>query len=151
MTSNQAISTMFHNNTFICMVSFVLAWIEMKTLGLPLTIIVIILGCDGDYLSVIYCHIDPHCIGLWLCSSYMSQLCYVLSCVYDLFESWRYRSTLYCSVAISLVIASMDLQCIGRRPCSSHFFSEHGYARLEDDIYMYTVIVCFASPLQLLS
>ena len=71
MTSNQAISTMFDNNAFIHMVRFVLAGIEMKNLGLPLTIIFIIPGCDGDYLSVIYYHIDPHCIGLWLCSSYM--------------------------------------------------------------------------------
>ena len=71
MTSNQVISTMFNNNTFIRMVRFVFKGIEMKTLGLPLIIIVIILGCDGDSLSVIYYHIDPHCIGLWLCSSYM--------------------------------------------------------------------------------
>ena len=71
MTGNQVISTMFNNNTFILMVRFVLVGIEMKTMGLPLTIIVIILGSDGDYLSVIYCHIDPHCIGLWLCSYYM--------------------------------------------------------------------------------
>ena len=72
MTGNQAISTMFDNNAFIHMVRFVLAGIEMKTLGLPLTIIVIILGFDGDYLSVNFCYIDPHCIGMWLCYSYMS-------------------------------------------------------------------------------
>ena len=72
MTDNQAISTMFDKNTFIRMVRFVLMGIEMKTLGLPLTIIVTISGCDGDYSSVTYYHIDPHCIGLWLCSSYMS-------------------------------------------------------------------------------
>ena len=72
MTNNEVISTMFDNNTFIHMVRFVLMGIETKTLGLPLTIIVIILGCDGDYSSVTYYHIDPHSIGLWLCSSYMS-------------------------------------------------------------------------------
>ena len=72
MTGNQAISTMFDNNAFIRMVRFVLVGIDTKTLGLTLTIIVIIPGCDGDYLSIIYCHIDPHCIGMWLCSSYMS-------------------------------------------------------------------------------
>ena len=71
MTDNQVIYAMFNNNIFIHMVRIVLAGIEMKTLGL-LAIIVFILGCDGDYLSVIYCHIDPHCIGMWLCSSYMS-------------------------------------------------------------------------------
>ena len=109
MTDNQAISTMFDNNTFIHMVIFVLMGIETKSLGLPLTIIGIILGCDGDYSSVTYCHIDPHCIGMWLCSSYMSYLHYVLSHGYSLFQSWRYESTLHCSVAISLLIASMDL------------------------------------------
>ena len=72
MTGNQVISTMFDKDTFIHMVRFVLVEIEMKTMGLPLIIILIILGCDGDHLSVIYCHIDPHCIGLCLCSSYMS-------------------------------------------------------------------------------
>ena len=72
MTSNQAIFTMFDNNALIHMVIFVLTGIETKTLGLPLTIIILNPGCDGDYLSVIYCHIDPHCIGLWLCYSYMS-------------------------------------------------------------------------------
>lgn len=72
MTSNQAISTMFDNNTFIRMVKVVLTGIETKTLGLPLIIIVIILGCDGDYSSITSCHIDPHSIGLWLFSSYMA-------------------------------------------------------------------------------
>ena len=71
MTGNQVISTMFNTNTFIHMVRFVIMGIKTKTLGLPLTIIIIILGCDGDYSSVSYCHIDAHCIGLWLCSSYM--------------------------------------------------------------------------------
>ena len=72
MTNNQAISTMLNNNSIIRMVRIVLTKIQMKNLGLPLGIIVLILGCDGDYLSIIYCHIDPHWIGLWLCSSYMS-------------------------------------------------------------------------------
>ena len=64
MTGNQAISTMFDNNNFIHMVGFLLIGIETKTLGLPLTIIVLMPGCDGDYSSVTYCHIHPHCIGL---------------------------------------------------------------------------------------
>ena len=72
MTGNQAISTMFDTNTFIHMVIFLLMVIESNTLGLPLTIIVIIPGYDGDYSSITYCHIDPHCISLWLCSSFMS-------------------------------------------------------------------------------
>ena len=126
MTGNQAISTMFDNKAFICMVRFVLWGVEMKTRGSPLCIIVLILGCDGDYLSIIYCHIDPHCIGLWLCSSNMSYLHYVLSCAYDLFDSWRYGSTLYCSMAISLVISFMDLHCIGWHPCWSHFVPNIG-------------------------
>ena len=87
MASNQVISTMFDNNTFICMVRFVIMGIEMNTLGLALIIIVIIPSCDGDYLSIIYYHIEPHCIGLWLCSSYMSYLHGVPSYGYDLFES----------------------------------------------------------------
>ena len=53
MNGNQAISTMFDNNTFIRMVRIVLTWIEMKTLGSPLAIIGFIPGCDGDYLSII--------------------------------------------------------------------------------------------------
>ena len=69
MTGNQEISTMFERNAFICMVRIVLVEIKMKSLGSPLGIIILILGCDGDYLSIIYCHIDPYCIGMWLCSS----------------------------------------------------------------------------------
>ena len=72
MTGNKVISTIFENNAFIRMIRIVLDRIEMKTLGLPLTIIIIIPGCDGDYSSVTFYHIDPHCIGMWLCSSYMS-------------------------------------------------------------------------------
>lgn len=40
-------------------------------------------------------------------------------------------------VAITLAISSMDLQCIGRYPCSDSFFSKHGYSFLWDDIYEY--------------
>ena len=72
MTGNQAISTMFNNNTFNRIVLFVLMGSEMKTMGFQLTIIVIIPSFDGDYLSLIYSHIEPHCIGVWLCSSYVS-------------------------------------------------------------------------------
>ena len=126
MASNQVISTMFDNNSFIRMVRIVLTWIETKILGSPLVIIDLIPGCNGYYLSIIYCHVDQNCVGLWLCSSNMSQLHCVLSRVYGLFESWRYGSTLYCLVVISLVIASMDLQCIGQQPCSNHFVSSMG-------------------------
>ena len=48
MADNQAISTMFDTNTFIHMVIFVPMGIETKTFGLPLTMIVLILGFDGD-------------------------------------------------------------------------------------------------------
>ena len=81
-------------------------------------------------------------------SSYMSYLPFVLSRGYDLFKSWRYGSTLYCLMAISLVIASMDLHCIGRQPCSIHFVLSMDMPT-SGMIYMYTVNVCFVAPLHL--
>ena len=65
-----------------------------------------------------------------------------------MFESWKYGSTLYCSVAISLVIASMDLQSIGWHPCLSHFVLSMGIPT-SGMIYMYIVNVCFEDPFQL--
>jgi hypothetical protein len=40
-------------------------------------------------------------------------------------------------VAIYVVITFMRPECIGRKPCLELFYSEHGYAYLVDDTYIF--------------
>ena len=68
------------------------------------------------YLFLPYIHT---CIILWLQVSWVMEVCiHVLSLV-----------------AITVVIVSMDLQCIGWQPCSESFCSERGNSLLGNDIY----------------
>jgi hypothetical protein len=48
---------------------------------------------ENNFIDV-HCHIDPLCIGPWLCFCHIvAPLCILFGC--DLIQSWRYGSTLY--------------------------------------------------------
>ena len=68
-----------------------------------------------------FCHtIAPLCIISWLWFDWV-------------IEVWIHIVSL---VAIALVNAFMDSQCIGLSPCFESVYIEHGYAYLEDDTYI---------------
>lgn len=130
---------MFDTNTFIHMVRFVLMGIETKTLGLPLTIIVIILGCDGE------CYILSHRSTL-----YLSMAMFFLYVVAPLcIVSWL-RSIWVMEVWIHTVLFGSHIlsHCFHgyamywSATMFESFCSEHGYACLGDDIYIYIYVYC---------
>jgi hypothetical protein len=86
-------------------------------------------------ITDIHCHIDPLCIGLWLCCCHIvAPLCTFswlrLDSVMDI---WIHVVFL---VAISLVNIVMDPQCIGRRPCFKSILYRAWVCLPQDDSYI---------------
>ena len=95
-----------------------------------------------------YGHVDPLCIWSWLClDSVVNPLC--MSSWLRLVSTFKYRSTLYFCGYTMLIIVTMDLHCIGWRPCLNQFLVlSIGYAHLSVDIIIYC---CWLLFLQLCS
>jgi hypothetical protein len=67
-------------------------------------------------LTDVHCHIDPLCIGPWLCCCHVVAPLFTFSWLTldSVMEVWIH---IVCLVAISLVSAIMDPYCISWRPC----------------------------------